>query len=135
MTYESPFVLIVEKMATEIAEKFDGEVMTAIRRYHVDVDKDELVKALAYDRGQYEKGYADGYADGLAADRWVSVEDRLPDTHKRALVAADFSGIADVDVAIYCGDGMWESMSGLYPKFSITHWMPLPEPPEVTEDA
>ena len=65
---------------------------------------------------------------------WVSVKDILPDTHKRALVAADFSGIADVDVGIYCGDGMWESMSGLYPKFSVTHWMPLPEPPEVTED-
>ena len=73
----------------------------------------------------------DGVIDEMpTVGGWVSVKDRLPDTHKRALVAADFSGIADVDVAIYCGDGMWESVSGLYPKFSVTHWMPLPEPPE-----
>ena len=65
-----------------------------------------------------------------AVGGWISVKDRLPEAIKRALVAADFSGVMDVDVAMYCGNGMWESMSGLYPKFSVTHWMPLPEPPE-----
>lgn len=31
------------------------------------IDREELIKALRYDRGQYEKGYADGRFD--AADR------------------------------------------------------------------
>jgi hypothetical protein len=29
------------------------------------VDKEELAKALAYDRGQYDKGYKDGYDDAM----------------------------------------------------------------------
>lgn len=35
-------------------------VMKAIRKVGVNVDKGELIKALQYDRNQYEKGYEDG---------------------------------------------------------------------------
>jgi hypothetical protein len=31
----------------------------------VNVDKYELTRALAYDRGQYDKGYKDGHDDAL----------------------------------------------------------------------
>lgn len=34
--------------------------MKAIRKVGVNVDKGELIKALQYDRNQYEKGYEDG---------------------------------------------------------------------------
>ena len=33
----------------------------------VTVDRDELIKALQYDRGQYEKGFDDGRAEGYRA--------------------------------------------------------------------
>ena len=33
----------------------------------MNVDKAELLRALSYDRDQYEKGYADGYEDGRLA--------------------------------------------------------------------
>ena len=33
----------------------------------VNVDKEELEKALRYDRHQYSKGYKDGYEDGMTA--------------------------------------------------------------------
>ena len=34
--------------------------MKVVLSYGIEVDKDELIKTLAYDREQYEKGYADG---------------------------------------------------------------------------
>jgi len=58
--YESPIRMIVGEMQT----KMEADTMSVIQRYGIDVDKDELIKALNYDRGQYEKGYQDGYEKG-----------------------------------------------------------------------
>ena len=57
MSYESP----IEILMGEFRMQQENEILTAIQGYNIRVDKDELVKALAYDRNQYEKGYADGY--------------------------------------------------------------------------
>ena len=56
--WESPIRIIEENLQTQIKD----EVFSAIRRAGFDIDKDELIKALNYDRGQYEKGFRDGYA-------------------------------------------------------------------------
>lgn len=58
--YDSPIRMIVGEMET----KMEADTMTVIQRYGIDVDKEELIKALNYDRGQYDKGYADGYKAG-----------------------------------------------------------------------
>ncbi len=58
--YESPIRMIVGEMET----KMENDTMSVIQRYGIDVDKEELIKALAYDRGQYDKGYQDGYGKG-----------------------------------------------------------------------
>lgn len=55
MTYKSPIEIINEK----VTERFDDGVMKAIYQAEFQVDKYELYKALRYDRGQYDKGYAD----------------------------------------------------------------------------
>ena len=51
--YESPIRMIVGEMET----KMEADTMSVIQRYGIDVDKEELIKALNYDREQYEKGY------------------------------------------------------------------------------
>ena len=56
MSYQSP----VEISTQNIREKFEGDVMRIIHSYGINVDKDELVKALQYDREQYKQGFADG---------------------------------------------------------------------------
>ena len=68
--YKSP--INIEMMTSRLIEtaKKDTEenIYSAVMSYGVDVDKDELLRALRYDREQYEKGYADGKAaamDGL----------------------------------------------------------------------
>ena len=39
--------------------QIEGEIYKAVMNVGVNVDKEELIKALQYDRGQYQKGYKD----------------------------------------------------------------------------
>ena len=55
--YESPINIIISKLCT----KFESDCIKSVQRYGFDVDKEELAKALNYDRKQYEKGHTDGY--------------------------------------------------------------------------
>ncbi len=60
--YESP-INIIESAVTELQEQQEEGVIRLIRRYGITVDKEELLKALANDRDQYNKGYAEGVRD------------------------------------------------------------------------
>ena len=53
--WESPIKLLQSEMETQL----EGEVLKAVQRVGIDVDKEELLKALKYDREQYQKGYMD----------------------------------------------------------------------------
>lgn len=53
--WESP-IHVTQK---DIELTLENEVLTAIHRVGIDIDKEELVKALTYDRDQYFKGYKD----------------------------------------------------------------------------
>ena len=55
MNYKSPIDLMVSQMNVSI----ENEIYKAVQNVGVNVDKDELMKALAYDRDQYRKGYSD----------------------------------------------------------------------------
>lgn len=54
--YESP----IEIIQTEMQMQMDEGILKAVQGVGIDVDKEELLKALAYDREQYSKGYKDG---------------------------------------------------------------------------
>ena len=56
MSYESP----IKTYLSEIETEFSDAVFRAVLRVGIDVDKEELIKALKYDRKQYEQGYHDG---------------------------------------------------------------------------
>ena len=62
MTYKSPITLIrtqTDNFIKEINEKTDEAIFKAVINVLPQVDKGELIKALAYDREQYAKGYQD----------------------------------------------------------------------------
>ena len=63
---------------------------------------------------------------------WISVKDRLPEQMKKVLttVEYDFNGkhYRHLKIAYYDGNGKWEPLSRQTDE--ITHWMPLPDPPE-----
>ena len=56
---ENDITEAINNHAKRTAEAIDNLVLTAVHNVGIKVDKDELAKALAYDRGQYEKGFAD----------------------------------------------------------------------------
>ncbi len=66
--YESPINIycnynIAEEAVEEMRKLMNAEEAHIMYKVNlvVDVDKDELLKALHYDREQWERGYQDGY--------------------------------------------------------------------------
>lgn len=68
---------------------------------------------------------------------WISVEDRLPKNNNEVLVCAynskrKFSTVFIDEYDEYDEYGRWAELRRHYNEniWSITHWMPLPEPPK-----
>lgn len=55
MSYKSPIDLIMAQAETDI----ENGIFRAVQRVDINIDKAELMQALAYDRNQYAKGYHD----------------------------------------------------------------------------
>lgn len=122
--YKSPIELYESEMETFL----EGEILKAVKRVGVNVDKDELLKALEYDRGQYEKGYA----DGLNAYKWIPCSERLPKEDEiDVLVSTKAFGVG---VGLYTkryGYGMQEGFLTNYGFVNLKNaeaWQPLPQP-------
>ncbi len=60
--YEPP---ITQQIAEHFTKEIDAQVYKAVLNVGIDVDKRELIRALNYDRKQYEKGYRDGYEEAI----------------------------------------------------------------------
>lgn len=58
--YKSPIEMICNDIQTRIVKQQENDVYQAVQQYGITVDKEELLKALRYDREQYTKGYNDG---------------------------------------------------------------------------
>ena len=58
-----PIITVYEEASSRFNMHIENEVFSIIKRYNIDVDKDELIKALAHDRNQYDTGYTDGIRD------------------------------------------------------------------------
>lgn len=67
-------------------------------------------------------------ASEILRKRWTPVEERLPEKKTQVLVySGNFAPF--MEVAFY--DGLWFSAwDGETEIVDVTHWMPLPEPPE-----
>jgi hypothetical protein len=55
--YKSPIDIIYGQIQTQM----EGDILKAVQKVGINVDKDELIRALQYDREQYDRGYADGH--------------------------------------------------------------------------
>ncbi len=65
--YESPIKVIFE----DVQRRFEDGIYQAVQKVDIHVDRDELLKALQYDRGQYEKGLA----DAVQHEHWETNKD------------------------------------------------------------
>ena len=142
--YESPIEKMVGEIQSQIIKQDDENIMYAVKKaVGYSVDKNELIKALKYDREQYEKGYR----DGLNADKWTPVNEP-PKENGKYLVTRKLSKAFDLDIidvlsfnhnlfevdkyefageeraGWYDYDGEW----GYFEINDVTAWMPLPKP-------
>lgn len=127
MSYESPISLIYENAQRQMQIQLENGVYSAVQNVGIDVNKDELIKALQYDRQQYDKGYSDGmwYADHR--NKWISVKDRLPEEKEWVLCYCR----AKIKEVLRFQNGEWyHDPNHTYMYGFVTHWMPLPEPPK-----
>ena len=72
MNWESP-VTITQEIASQIARDTDDYIMSEIYKTGITVNKEELIKAINYDRDQYNKGYCDGFNTAVEME-WTSAD-------------------------------------------------------------
>lgn len=125
--YKSPIDVIYGQLETQL----EGEVMQAVQRLHVNVDKEELLRALKHDRGQYEKGYL----DAMDNKKWIPVTERLPEEEGWYLVyTTPKRAHKSINKAMFCKgyewkpEPYWRGAGGHWA--NVTHWMELPKPPK-----
>lgn len=120
--YESPLSRIYGEIQTKIIEHEENQILQAVQNCGITVDKEELTRALMYDRQQYEKGYADAKAE----QRWIPVSERLPEKNGVYIVSYE-----DAVTWLEWFNGKWffyPSNPAREETGTITAWMPLPEP-------
>ena len=144
--YESP-IEAMQKHSEEITRQEENEIIMQIQEtIGVVVDKDELIKALNYDRNQYQKGYED--AKKQYERKWTPVSSgNLPKNHaivevtvvrkdktwnqKPYIRLAEWNDelrdwfIIPYSITRLHGERLSESDGG---DATVTAWRPLPEP-------
>lgn len=128
MSYESPIEMFTEQVSYDWSEKTDDLVMKAVMNVGVEVDKNELVKALAYDRDQYDKGFDDGFNEATRG-KWILTSERLPKDKTSFIATITTKFLTRVTMATRIGDEYFEGGERLY-FGAIKAWMSLPEPYE-----
>ncbi len=125
--YKSP----IEIFQTEIEMQMEGEILRAVQRVGVSVDKEELLKALKYDRDQYSKGYEDAKKES----RWIPVSERLPEEGEKCIVTDKRGYVHDGITYDYAEDKddkpsfhKWDNEYWNCFVYDIIAWQPLPEP-------
>ena len=79
--YKSPIDIIHDDFAKKVMKRHDESICMAVAKVGINVDKEELIRVLQYDRNQYDKGYADGRSDAVAHGMWNKYHDYFTKRH------------------------------------------------------
>ena len=72
--------------------------------------------------------------DGYAVMRWIPCSERLPVRYENVLILTDDASYSIAHVTSNEDEYLWFGDGGHYSKDFVLYWMPLPEPPEVTQE-
>ena len=145
--YENPITVYAQEISNHMAIERENIITAKISEtIGININREELIEALNYDRNQYEKGYADAKAE--YEPKWTRVEDGLPDLHDdERLVHRKRSDevlckIKDgEDVINSCGylvenideHKEWQTDCYLTVGVKVIAWMPIPKYEEMSE--
>lgn len=88
MSYESPIQISTKLIDMNITDKIIKEIRFKTR---IDISEEELIKALKYDRDQYDKGYTDAMKDAqIASERRIQLVKSSEEPKKRKTYMEDF---------------------------------------------
>ena len=108
----------------------------------------ELIESARYWGSNTSEEIAENLLEnGVTAQEWISVKDRLPEKDGAYLTVINLFGYrSSINVHYFAKDGeavdeynlagekdvwyFYDSEYGYVPTDSITHWMPLPQPPK-----
>lgn len=129
--YESPITQIITDISSQVRELQDGRLMYEVQQaIGYEIDKGELIKALNYDRNQYQKGYEDGRKD----NEWIPVSERLPDDFMTCYVTVEEDDrygepqrVIYPEFVGYDGE-TWVNRAGEVIPFEVIAWKELSEP-------
>lgn len=142
--YESPIEKIVQYIQENLIKQEEDHLMAQITEtVGYQINKEELIKALKYDRNQYHIGFEDARKMyERAKGEWIPFSKELPPKGKKVHVST--FGIVTIGERTSEADealrlSILEPMNNLYknidPKqYQITHWQPLPEPYKAEEE-
>lgn len=69
--YDTPLTTYITKVQAEVAKETDDQVLKAVWKLGINVDKDKLVQALTADKERYNEAYRKGYSDAKAHGYWI----------------------------------------------------------------
>ena len=102
VAYRSPIETIWSDIEYDYVEQIEKMVLNAVQSVGIRVNKEELIKALAYDREQYRKGWEDRDSEIV---RCKDCKHRCPDLDEGKMICLlDRSRRAD-DEEWFCADG------------------------------
>ena len=116
--YEYPIKVTYGQANTTIADEIDDHILYRVNlEIGVDINKEELIKALQYDRDQYTKGYEDGKREGMST--WISYSQQIPEKSDNYLI---LTKDGQVDMDYFQFGCMWDDYGD-----DVVAWLPLPK--------
>lgn len=109
-----------------MAEYIDREA--AIKAIY-DSDPNGIRRTLGFNVGQIEEALR--AIPAASVPQWISVKDRPPEDNDRVIAFRPY----EAEVSAYRYSVMWGwALKTSVSHSGITHWMPLPEPPQGEND-
>lgn len=96
MGWESPITIVEREIQTKLNDDIENAVMMEVQTaISVDINKDELLKALNYSQDSYNKGYAEGHqiADDEYKEKLLNIYTKL-----LSVFSEDASALKKIDI-------------------------------------
>lgn len=125
--WECPITTYIDEIISQqMVERENAITLKVSETIGVDVNREELIKALNYDRQQYEKGYADAKAE--YEPKWVKVEDRLPEDGEEVIILLKHFYLTQLLLASFDETkARFYRCDRCYGIDEVIAWMPIPK--------